>query len=386
MKALVVRKSIHVFPLEIQTFCLICSLTIHLSYLMQSNSKHRTAGSPVVRSACEPCHERKIRCIISTEGGPCDSCQSRRLSCFFLPRARSGRRSIVNIASATTTSSPSINHSSSDSRLSQPPTPNSEPPNDLFDWNWTFPAKEFYHHPQPIGPLGSERSLSNPPTTNGLSMDSSVANRDLLDPSIFDYQAIHLADTPALVKTDLPNLTKPTTPNPSSERENKTGIKLGEKEFSIFLQLCMQLQNHVALSVGITSDGATCESSTTKLGLQEMLGDVDRSCNAIFGVFGQGIISKPATPLIEDLDHASVSLVTALIFKVFQVCDIVLSCKELRNRGLMDLLLQKRLDFNLMQAKIVMSKIDELTQGGSAVPRTVASVASSIETKFKAVD
>ena len=249
-----------------------------------------------------------------------------------------------------------------------------------------MPAKDVDHHPPPIGLLGSERSLSNAPTTDGLSLESSVSNTNFLDPSIFDYQTVHLADTPALVTTDVPTLKKPRTPYPSSERENKMRIKLGEKEFSTFLQLCIQLQKHVAFSVGMTSDGASSESSSTRLVLQEMLGDIDRSCNAIFGVYGQEIMSKPAAPLIEDVDHASISLVTALIFKVFQVCDIVLSCKESRNRGLMDLLLQKRLDFNLMQARIVMSKIDELTQGGSAVPRTAALVASCIETKFKAVD
>lgn len=358
-----------------------CSLSIQLLYLMQSNSKHRTAGSPVVRSACEPCHERKIRCIISTEGGSCDSCQSRRLSCFFLPRARSGRRPIANTASTTATSSPSINQSSSDSHLSQPSTPNLELPNDEFDWNFALPAKDFDHHSQPVGLLDIERSLSIPPTTDSFGLESSVTNRDFSDSFKFDYQTVHLADTPAFMPTDVPPLTKPPSPNPSFEHENKTRIKLGEKEFSTFLQLCLQLQKHVAL----TSGGLTGESST-RLDLQEMLGDVDRSCNAIFGVYGQGIISKPAAPLVEDLDLASVSLVTALIFKVFQVCDTVLSCKEIRNRGLMDLLLQKRLDFNLMQARLVMSKIDELTEGGSAVPRAVALGASYIETKFKAVD
>ena len=372
-----------------------CSLSIHLLYLMQSNSKHRTAGSPVVRSACEPCHQRKIRSIISTEGGSCDSCQSRRLSCFFLPRARSGRRPIANTASTTATSSPSIDHSSSDSHLSQPSidhsssdshlsqpsTPNLELPNDEFDWNFTLPAKVFDHHPQPVGLLDIERSLSIPPTTDNFGPENLATNRDFSDSFKYDYQTVHLADPPAFMATDVPPLTKPTSLNPSVEGENKTRIKLGEKEFSTFLQLCLQLQKHVAL----TSGGSTGESST-RLDLQEMLGDVDRSCNAIFGVYGQGIISKPAAPLVEDLDLASVSLVTALIFKVFQVCDIVLSCKEIRNRGLMDLLLQKRLDFNLMQARLVMSKIDELTEGGSAIPRAVALAASYIETKFKAVD
>ncbi|KAL8788423.1 MAG: hypothetical protein Q9195_007302 [Heterodermia aff. obscurata] len=299
---------------------------------------------------------------------------------------KGGRRPTANTGPTTTTSSPSVNHSSSDSRLSQPPTPDSELPNDHVDWNFTLSAKDFDHHPQPIGLLELHRSLSNPPTTNSFPLDSPITNRDFSDPFKFDHQNVHLADTPALVATNVPTLTQPTALYSSLERENKTRIKLGEKKFSTFLQLCIQLQKHVENLAGMASEGATYEVSTTSLDLQEMLGDVDRSCNAIFDVYGLGTISKPAATSMEEIDHASISLVTALVFKVFQVCETVLSCKELRNQGLIDLFLQKRLDFNLMQARIVMSKIDEQTQGGSVVPRAVALAASHIENKIKVVN
>lgn len=352
---------------------------------MQSNIKHRTVGSPVVRSACEPCHERKIRCIISTDGGSCDSCQSRRLSCFFLPRARSGRRPTANHTPTATASSPSPNDSSSGSRLSQPQTPNSQLPNDHFDWNWTLPAKDFDDNPHPIGLLDLDRSLSNPPTTNSFTLHKSIVTRDFSDPTKLTHQTSHLADAHTFLATDMSTLGKPTISTPPCEHENKMGTKLGEMEFSTFLQLCIQLQKHVVSGAETAFDSAARESSATTSCLQEMLGDIDRSCNAIFGVYGQGAMSRPTPQLIEDLDYASVSLVTALLLKIFQVCDAVLSCKELKNRGLMDLFLQKRLDFNLMQARIVMSKIDELTEGGFAVSRTVAMVASCVESEFKAV-
>lgn len=346
---------------------------------MQSTIKHRTVGSPAVRSACEPCHERKIRCIISLEGGSCDNCQSRKLSCFFLPRARSGRRPISSNTSGIKDNSPSTNYSSSGGRLSQPRTPNSELPNDHFDWNWTIPSKELDHHSQqPIELLDLDTSLSSPTLTNSFALHNSITNRDF--PTKVDYQSVHLVDTPTFLATDISTLSKRTSSTPSTELDNKMGTKLGEKEFPIFLGLCTQLQKHIAET---PPDRIARDSSTTTSSLHEILGDIDKSCNTIFGIYGQGVISKPAAQSIEDLDHASISLVIALIFKIFQVCDTVLSCKELKSQGLMDLLLQKRLDFNLMQARIVMSKIDELTQGGYAVSRTVAMVASLVENKFK---
>lgn len=361
---------------------------------MQSNIQYRTVDSQsAVRSACEPCHERKIRCIISTDGGPCDSCQSRRLSCFFLPRARSGRRPFTNHTSETGTSSPFTNQSSSGSRPSQPQTPNSELQNDHFDWNWTLPTKGLDQPPQSTRLLDLDRSLSNFRTTSSFGLQPSVAEGDFSGLSKVDYLNMRLTDPPTFLATEIPNITKPTPPNPSSDHDSKTATKLGEEEFSTFLQLCTKLQRHVALAGEVASNSVASEAITTSLKtptisvahLQEMLGDIDRSCDVIFDVYGQGILSKPTARLIKDLDYASVSLAIALIFKIFQVCDAVLGCNLLENQGLNDLLLHKRLDFNLMQARIVMSKIEELTQSGFAVSRIVALNASYVENKFRAI-
>ncbi|KAF2167842.1 hypothetical protein M409DRAFT_53801 [Zasmidium cellare ATCC 36951] len=46
---------------------------------------------PTVRGACEACHNRKVRCELPPEGGPCSNCVSASRPCFFLPRIRSGR-------------------------------------------------------------------------------------------------------------------------------------------------------------------------------------------------------------------------------------------------------------------------------------------------------
>ena len=360
---------------------------------MQSNTHNRTVGSqPAVRSACEPCHERKIRCIISVDGGSCDNCKSRRMSCFFLPRARSGRRPIANHASETDGISPSTNQSSSGSCPSQPQTPNFELHNNHFDWNWTSPTEGLDQGPQSTGLLDLDKSLLNARTTTRFGLQPSVAELDFSDVSKVDDKNLRLTDRSTFLATETPNMTKPMPSNPSSDHESKTGTKLGEKEFATFLQLCTKLQRHVALTGEVASNPAVREpttslrTSTISLAhLQEMLGDIDRSCDIIFGVYGQGILSNPTAKLIADLDHASVSLAIALIFKIFQICDAVLSYNLLKNQGMNDLLLHKRLDFNLMQARIVTSRIEELTQGGFAVSRDIAMSASYVENKFRAI-
>ena len=119
--------------------------------------------------------------------------------------------------------------------------------------------------------------------------------------------------------------------------------------------------------------------------LHDMLGDVDTICNFIFGIYGQGILSKPTAQLRGDLDHASASLTNALILKIFQVCDAVLSCNLLTNHGLDDILLHKRLNFNITQAMVVTSRIQKLTQGGLLLSRKIAMDASYLEEKFKSI-
>lgn len=217
--------------------------------------------------------------------------------------------------------------------------------------------------------------------------------QDQTDLTRNDYQNVRLPDSMPFPATEMPNMAAPTPQSLSSEYEGRTGTKLGEKEFLPLLQLCSKLQGHVAQAGGLVSNHVAGELTMTPsmtpaipaARLREMLEDIARSCDVIFGVYGQGYLSKPIAQVVENLDHASVSLAIAVIFKIFQVCDAVLSYNMLKNQGLNDLLLHKRLDFNLMQARIVIAKIEELTQGGFAISRKVALNASCVEQKLRAM-
>lgn len=46
---------------------------------------------PCVRSACEPCRDRKQRCHIPDSGGSCQACANAQRNCYFVPRFKAGR-------------------------------------------------------------------------------------------------------------------------------------------------------------------------------------------------------------------------------------------------------------------------------------------------------
>ncbi|KAI1113274.1 hypothetical protein F5Y14DRAFT_452171 [Nemania sp. NC0429] len=57
--------------------------------------------SPIVRSACDRCHDQKLRCNRAASGGACVRCTRAKVSCIWTPsarRTREPRRSTVNTA------------------------------------------------------------------------------------------------------------------------------------------------------------------------------------------------------------------------------------------------------------------------------------------------
>ncbi|KAK3168985.1 hypothetical protein OEA41_005433 [Lepraria neglecta] len=253
-------------------------------------------------------------------------------------RARSGRRPIAHHAVETDGSSPSTNQNSSGGRPSQPQTPNFDLQNNDFDWNWTLPAKCLDGRSQSTALLDLDRSLLSPRTTASLGLQPPVAELDFSHVPKTDDQNLRLTERSAFLAMETPDPTKPLSSDPSWDHESRMGRRLGEKEFPTFIQLCTKLQKHVALTGEVASNISFKEptrSPTTPTispsHLQEMLGDIDRSCDDIFAVYGQGILSGPTAQSTADLDHASVSLAIALIFKIFQVCDAVLSSNLLNN-------------------------------------------------------
>lgn len=126
--------------------------------------------------------------------------------------------------------------------------------------------------------------------------------------------------------------------------------------------------------------------------LQEMLEDVEASCKLILEICEKGAtlskstprkaVSLPEKPPSPLLDPASISLITAVIFKALQICNILLSGAGPRARSMVDVLLYKRLDVNITLARIVMSKVEALALNRLLPWQELSNRAVHIERRF----
>jgi len=91
----------------------------------------------------------------------------------------------------------------------------------------------------------------------------------------------------------------------------------------------------------------------------------------------------PSNQNHSDPDAAARALITAIVFKVFQVCDSLLDSDLLKGSGMSNVLLQKRLDFNITQASIVMSWVEQMTQREGLVSSDIEKRATSIAKRLK---
>ena len=372
---------------------------------MDPSPKQQTSGSqPYVRSACEPCHERKVRCIVSTDGGQCKNCKSKKQLCFFLPRHRSGRPPVQSPSQgANVSAAPFNNHYGDDSHIlsARVETAKHNPleetttstQNDYLGWNWTSPTGHFPERSHSVMLSSLDMTPSDAPMGNDFSLQGSVLGGDYPNLANGDTQPMQLGEPSTFPGLEMSVSPEPTASLPLSDHIGTTDKHMGEKVFAMLLRCCTRLQNHVTRSADVILCSPSGESIRTPVSpstvsiiqLQDMLGDLDASCNFIFGIYGQGILSKPAAQLRGDLDHASASLTNALILKIFQICHAVFSCNLLTKHGLDDMLLHKRLDFNITQARIVMTRIQKLTQDGLLLSRNIAMNASHLEEKFKSI-
>lgn len=373
--------------------------------MASNNDSHTVSSQPNVRNACKACHERKIRCIISAKGGPCRHCQSRGLSCFFLPRYRSGRPSLkapstseINISAmptATQNSSVGSHSPTQEDPMRRNPTQiNTSNKDGPLGWNWTSPARVFTRRPSSIALSDPEFPTPEYLLENDFILQDSRTGTTfpgMPDDSFPNIPSSKSSET-LFVGLDAPNLTWPATSQHPSDYGSNWDEPCREQEFASLLEHCARLQRHFQQTRDLATNADPSIPNSTALTspasnhqLQELLGDIDASCNYLFGLYGHGVLTAPDAPLGRDPDCASASLATCIIFKVLHVCDALLDGDGLPNHGLADRLLRKRLDFNITQARIVFSRIERLTQSGRAVAQSLAKQAAAIEERFKSL-
>ncbi|KAJ5746280.1 hypothetical protein N7520_011462 [Penicillium odoratum] len=178
----------------------------------------------------------------------------------------------------------------------------------------------------------------------------------------------------------------PQEPSHSSGSQNDASK---EARFASLLEHCARLQHHIMTT---EEDGSMIldenVSSTSKKilisdgQLRQILEDIDASCKLIFEMCDEGTSSKTSPAQVySPPDSASICLIETVTFKIFQICDILFNGQGLRVRSIKDVLLQKRLDFNITQAGIVTARIEHLTQNHN-VSQELVRKAGNIEERF----
>ncbi|KAI0429013.1 hypothetical protein F5Y09DRAFT_357271 [Xylaria sp. FL1042] len=340
-----------------------------------------------VRNACDPCHRRKIRCTTSRNGGPCLHCKSRGLSCYFLPQYRSGR---PRLNAPPPSSAVAIDH---DALALTPPYTAVAGHGRGSDASERRPHQDFLvtpEHQQDYGLHDSDQTLKSPSITDDVLLElqqysifpdfagSSLSHRSF--PDISDHDSVfETTSTPLSAKIPITPWStpsqNPTDGGTSTEFQSKA---FQEDAFFNLLQQCLKLQRHLLavedLSAQVSDNGSTlplCQrADMPDSQMQEMLEDVEANYKLILEICEKGVtlpksppgqaVSLPEKPPSQLLDPALISLITAVIFKALQICNIVLSGAGVRARSMADVLLYKRLDVNITLARIVMSKVEAL--------------------------
>jgi hypothetical protein len=164
-----------------------------------------------------------------------------------------------------------------------------------------------------------------------------------------------------------------------------------EARFAALLDQCGLLQHHLVQlekeDTNLISNEDALSPKTERHNLPEeetrkMLGIIDDSCKLMLEWCNEDGSSTTSTRRMSNVDSATASLVIALVFKILQVCDILLSGRGLRIRSMNDVLLQKRLDFNITQTRIITTNIERSTQGMTAILGELTARAVDVEKNF----
>ena len=338
---------------------------------------------PSVRSACEECHDRKIRCQTPAEGGSCQACQASGRQCYFLPRYKSGRpRKDSTSPAGSWTRDSSYEDLSID--LS---SPSSFPPS-AFDTQYTADsqaAHKLFNWPSACTHFPSPMKIPE--------LDpSSTAFDSFRDHSAFSQQDIRRGRLPDRLRPSLSEFTlnessrgstATSNTSPSPEKENQPG-RAGGKEFAVLLEHCTTLQRHSEELREGGSLSANTWTSDNQTQVQWVLKNIDSSCALLFGTFGHLTLNS-ASEQNATVDPALLALTVSTALKIFEVCDLLIQNRIPSVVSLNTMLLLKRLDFNVMQARVAVSHVGQMKQSLSSLTQDANKKAWLIDQRFKSM-
>ncbi|KAK8098928.1 RING-3 [Apiospora kogelbergensis] len=336
----------------------------------------------LVRNACNACHTRKIRCVTPENGGPCLHCQSKDLSCYFLPRYKSGRPR-ANTPSAEWARDSAHNGNGTievavepelakGCRRGRPSSDGPEPP---------WPAKRH----QKMKPSHQQHPFGTHYGHNFWVMFTNDLP-DLFADDLFDSSTgPPVSPQPRLIDDAFVPRTRTSSPNDTINISNQSTLRrcpphetgyLGgacEAQFFALLHHCGKLQHLIRTMTPADLPTPAAESTlgTPEVEgeapdhLYEVLDSVDSSCEVMLEMCDKRAISGlGAREDAQPMDLANVSLIVAVACKVLQVFNIVLNHKSLRVTSIKGMLIHKKLDLYLTQVRAVMEQIERETQNG----------------------
>ena len=204
---------------------------------------------------------------------------------------------------------------------------------------------------------------------------------DRLRPNLSEFTSNESSRESSFPLFSMPTPTSNT--GPSLEKDNKLG-RAGGQEFAVLLEHCTRLQRHSEeLREGGSLSANTC-TSNIQTQVQSVLRDIDSSCALLFGTFGHLTLNS-ALEQNATMDPALLALTVSTALKIFEVCDVLIQNKIPSVVSLNTMLLLKRLDFNVMQARVAVSHVGQMKQSLSSLTQDANKKAWLIDQRFKSM-
>ena len=291
-----------------------------------------------VRSACENCHRRKVKCHLPTAGGACQNCSTTGNSCYFAPRVKAGRPRLTDSVQRQ----PSYHHSSSQSpRLS----------NVAFPESTSVPSLSGGSHSSPSSLFQASRNVGETALVDELhtfGFMSPVPTNQTREQNT-SFQASISTPSNRLLDESIPGfLDSSSTPLEIAEY----GLQTPPSSFDSILKSCGDLDRHFRSLEGLNYHIDN---------LYAVLNSMDSAC----------LMSMQASPSLLNSDGAFIALIVAAFHRVFEICKKIIAniwSTSMHPEQTPDMLiLLKRLDLILLQAKIVLVKINNLDGAKTAL-------------------
>ena len=290
-----------------------------------------------VRSACENCHRRKIRCHLPKAGGACQNCSTSGSSCYFAPRVKAGRPRLTDLEQRQ---APYRDYSSKSPRLANKPFPDANSIPLLSDDSHSTP-NALFSASQNTG----EATLVDDLHAFGLLSPMQTAQTREQNASFHD--GISISSNQVLNDSTLGFLTS----SSASFETSHGGVRNLPSSFDVILRSCEDLDRHCRSLEGLNYHINS---------MYTVLNSMESACE----------MSKQASLSLPSSDGASIALMAAAFYKVFEICEKIIggigSSSMSQEQSLDMLVFLKRLDLVLLQTKIVLVRINHLDAAKTA--------------------